>query len=65
MKIIRLLLCAVERETNGGIFEVDNWALTFPKKTKRMVAICREVAQAALVDQLPLVLAKIVVGYLW
>jgi len=64
-KIIRLLLYAIEREAAAGIFEVDNWALTFPKKTKRMVAICREVAAAALADKLPDVLSEIVVAYLW
>ena len=64
-KIIKLLLDALRRETDNGTFDPAMWAPTFPKHTIKMVGWSRKVAQVALVDQLPLVLVKIVVSYLW
>lgn len=66
--IVASLMSALEREARQellGTFNPAMWALTFPKETIKMVGWSRKAAQAALVSQLPLVLAKIVIGYLW
>lgn len=59
-----LLIGAMEREAAAGTFEVANWALTFPKRTRELVELRKKAAAAALADKLPVVLVEIVSAYL-
>ena len=59
-----LLVKAMEKEAEGGVLTVANWAPTFPRRTAELVEVIRKAAAAALADKLPVVLVGIVSAYL-
>lgn len=61
--LFKLLVGALEREALLGTLAPNEWLKTFPKRTSELVAMSREKAAAVLVDELPVVLARIIVEY--
>jgi len=60
-----LLVSAMEREVRVGIFEVADWAPTFPRRTAELVAMRRERVAAALAGELPVVLIGVVCDFIF
>jgi len=58
-----LLVRAMEREAEEGVFTVETWAPNFPIRAFRLVAMSKERAATALAAKLPPVLVGVVLAY--